>query len=798
MKPVALQWRELIWPRPMTAGDATVRLARLATDPLWPLVVFETRASKAGLRYSLGANQAAMTKVLRLMDTANTPVTVSRQPVTTVRRLVVKPRLGLLNITQLETVLPGLLDALTAADRQDEELVVQLVLGPRLAPAPPPDSSHTVTPHIWSLAGHLLGGSAAPTADDKQLMLKTATAGFQALIRLGVEAATPARRQTLVLGILGALRGLATPTARLQLDLEPARRLGAEASLTVPRWWWPLRLTPSEAVALAGLPVGSEQTDLPGLPPVHPRLLPPVKPSGTGLTVGVATAPGSSQSRAPACLRLSMDALIHHVAITGPTGTGKSVLLEHLVLDQVRAGHGAVVIEPKGDLVQDLLAAIPAERCDDVVLLDPAAQPVVGLNPLAGATSPELKADLVLHAIADLFKADIGPRSTDILHSALLTLAHTPGTSLTDLPRLLAEADFRSRLVGRVAGDPILAGFWAGWDAMTPGQQTTVAAPLMNKLRYLLLRPSIRAVLGQAEPKFDLADVFTSHKILLVPLPAATLGAEGSALLGSLVVAALWNTAQTRTLLPAKQRQPVMICLDEFQNYARLPDMADALATSRSLGVGWVLAHQFLDQLPADTKAAVAANVRSRVVFQLARADAVALAATTSGRDDKYELAPADFMALPPFNIYASLYSDGQVQPFASGRTLPPVAPLRSPRVLATQSAERYGQTTDGGDTGTPANATDATSPAETLSRPPISEPPVPAGLRRRQPKQPAASGSSDRPSGRVAPDLNVPATQTETGSQSRHATSPLRGDETAPPGSRPVITNNKAAGGRP
>jgi hypothetical protein len=212
----------------------------------------------------------------------------------------------------------------------------------------------------------------------------------------------------------------------------------------------------------------------------------------------------------------------------------------------------------------------------------------------------------------------------------------------------------------------------------------------MNKLRPLL-RPSLRAVLGQREPKFQLRQVFTERKVLLVPLRRGVIGPDAAALLGSLVVAELWQATQERAGIDPAKRHPVMVFIDEVQDYLHLPtDLADGLAQARGLGVGFTLAHQYLGQLPLAMRTAVLANARSRVVFQSSHEDAPVLA---KGHP---ELDAEDFTALGQYEVYASLFAAGRVTPYASGRTLAPSQPnVGVVDELRRASRQRYGRPLD-------------------------------------------------------------------------------------------------------
>jgi hypothetical protein len=719
---MALSWRELVFPRPMTADQAVARLRALADDPTAPLAVLEVRSRWAALGaansgraeartcFLVGAAPPDLTRVVRLLDAVALPVDLNtaRQPLFTARRLVVSTDQRPLDAEAAPASCATILAALSQANAPDEELAVQLILGRRLPSRLVPADAGSAVPLKRLLVGHPAsnptGQLSAP--DKAALTAKLASPGFAALLRLGVSAASSSRRRDLLLGLLGAYRRLEQPGVSFQLRPDRPERFGSGAMVWLP-WRWPLRANAAEATALAVLPVG--EADLPGLTPLHPRpLAPPAAypgPDSSHALVAVSTAPAC----AGAPLTRSLPALLRHTHVIGPTGTGKTVLLLNLALQDIAAGRGAVVVEPKGDLVEDLLARMPADRLSDVVLVDPLRPDgVVGLNPLsrpdaAGGRprSPELRADAVFSIFRDLFGDQLGVRSADILQASLLTLARRPDASLVQIPVLLTDPSFRRPRVAAVSGDLALGPFWAWYEGLRPGEQANVIAPLMNKLRAVIMKPSIRRVLGQTRPRFDVREVFTKGRILLAPLPANHLGEEGAALLGSLLVSQVWDAALAQAAVPPEQRRPTAIYLDEAQKFLRLDtDLADALATSRSYGVGWTLAHQYLGQLPPALREALLANARSRVVFQASPDDAAvfakaALSGQTAGVGEAERLTPADFTSLPAFQVYASLFAGGQTQPYASGRTLPPPAPSANPAELRRGSARRYGRTAE-------------------------------------------------------------------------------------------------------
>jgi len=658
-------WRQLHWPRPLDVAGPVAVMRAWGADPRSPIIVLEARANAAGVHYLIGCAGSSALAVERRLQAAVpaaqlTALTAERVPVTAAARLKLSTRHRALRTDNPEAAVRQLLGALAGAGR-GELVVLQLVLGPRRIPLAVSNHSPSSVVMPWyQVVWHGNGG----TVDGEKraaLRVKVGDHGFAATLRLGALAGTANRRRALILNLFAAIRMNEAPglQARLVPD-HPARLNNAAAP-----WRWPLRLNVVEAVALTGWPIGEQE--LPGQPPLHPKLVAPAQLAVPGdRVIGQALAPGVSGQLG----YTEVDAL-RHSWIIGPNGTGKSTLLLNLIDQDLRAGRPVVVIEPK-DLIRDLLARIPASREEDVALLDCTDPAPIGLNPLMRyGRSPELVADGLLATFQSLYGDGLGPRSTDILANCLNVLARRRDASLVMLPLLLTNAGFRRSLTQQVIqADPIAAGpFWSWFNDLSDDARSQITAPLMNKLRPLL-RPALRAVLGQREPRFNLRQVLEQRKVLLVPLQKGVLGPDTAELLGALVTAELWLAIRERAGVPAERRIPVMIYLDEVQDFLRLPtDLSDALATSRSLGAGWHLAHQYRDQLSPGMRAAFEANARSRICFQLNAADARAMASGQSA------ISPEDFSALPAYHIYAALLRGNSLQPWASGVTLPAPEP---------------------------------------------------------------------------------------------------------------------------
>lgn len=246
-----------------------------------------------------------------------------------------------------------------------------------------------------------------------------------------------------------------------------------------------------------------------------------------------------------------------HLWVVGPTGSGKSTLLLNLALQDIESGIGVGVVDPKGDLVRDLLERIPSEHQDRLVLFDPSQRErPLGLNVLD--CDKEDERELVTDSVVSIFQKTYerfwGPRTDDILRASILTLLRHPNTTLCDVPLLLLNREVRARLTKHL-DDPIgLRPFWQEYENFAEGQRAQMVGPVLNKLRSFLLRPTVRNVLGQSRSTLDLAEVMDRGGILLVNLSKGALGEESSRLLGAFIVSRLWQATLRRATRPETWR----------------------------------------------------------------------------------------------------------------------------------------------------------------------------------------------------------------------------------------------------
>jgi hypothetical protein len=347
----------------------------------------------------------------------------------------------------------------------------------------------------------------------------------------------------------------------------------------------------------------------------------------------------------------------HHTHVIGATGSGKSTLLINLILADAEAGRGVVVLDPKGDLIADVLARLPKKAGSRLVLLDPAeTERPAAWNVLdTTGRDPELVTDQLVGVFHRLYAAYWGPRTEDVLRSACLTLTRHKGTTLADVPLLLANPRYRATLTAGLDDPAGLGGFWIWYEQLSEAGQAQVIGPVMNKLRAVLTRRFAADLFGSAQSTFSLTQVLNGG-ILLARLPKGIVGDDTCRLVGSLVLAGVWQAATARASLPERRRLDAAVYVDECQNFLNLPgSLDDLLAEARGYRLSLTLAHQHLGQLPRDLADGVAANARNKVFFTVSPDDARVLA-----RHIGPYLGPEDLAHLDRYQAACRLVVDGR------------------------------------------------------------------------------------------------------------------------------------------
>ncbi|MGR6971420.1 type IV secretory system conjugative DNA transfer family protein [Streptomyces cynarae] len=689
-----LAWFELHFPHELTPADVVKALQPLAYRPLvgWfkdtPAVAFELRALPASVRYWFAVdprigNELPGQLQAQLPGLAVVPLDRPPRPVPLLAAtLHVQPPTQPLRPEMTASITAGLSEVVKTLTK-GESLVVQWVVGPA-------QSRHR-RPEAFSVTRALgLVAIAKETAEDKRLWKHKASEPlFHVRGRIGTRSPVAGRAQTIVRTVGEALQLASSPHADVRVSRPSTRSVHQLDLVTGARWSGILNA--AELAAVLGWPV--DGTDVPGTArgkeyPAPPSLLRPVEaPDQSGERVlGAGLHPGQRDL----LVTLPTESSLHHLHVVGPTGSGKSTLLNQLVHADIAAGRSVFVLEPRGDLVEAILAGVPAERRKNVVVIEPGgADKVVGFNPLAGPVEDaEQRADHLLHLFHELYDRSIGPRSNDVLLHSFIALARSNHGTLADVPVLLTNAAFRRGVLAAVNDPLVLAPFFSWYDGLSEAERQQVIAPVLNKTRAFLTRTPIRRLVGQAAPRFDVNELFQRQRIVLVNLNAGVMGDETADLIGALLLTQLWQAMQRRALLPSSHRQPAMVVVDEVQRYLRQPvDVGDMFAQARGLDVGLTVAHQHMAQLPPNLRAGLIANARNRIAFRPSTEDAAPLAAVLGGG-----LAADDLLLLGAHEAYAEVLVNRQPsEPFRIRTRQPDGRRLSDPADLRHSSRERFG-----------------------------------------------------------------------------------------------------------
>ena len=358
-----------------------------------------------------------------------------------------------------------------------------------------------------------------------------------------------------------------------------------------------------------------------------------------------------------------------HMYVIGKTGTGKSTLLETMIRQDLRNGEGLALLDPHGDLVERVLAAMPEDRMEDLIYFDvPDTVGVLGFNPLADVPprARPLAASNILEVFKKIWADSWGPRLEHILRNALLALLDQPQATFADILRLLADKDYRQRACERVA-NPQVREFWLReYESYPSGFRAESIAPVQNKVGAFLANPILRNILTKTKSDFDPRRVMDEGRILLVNLAKGKIGEDSAALLGALLVARLGLAGLGRADIPQPDRRDFHVYLDEFQTFTTL-SLANMLSELRKYHVGLVLAHQYLSQLDPQVRDAILGNAGTIISFRTGSEDAEILA-----KEFYPEIETADLVNLPNYNVYAKLMVGGTVsRPFSAGVLAP-------------------------------------------------------------------------------------------------------------------------------
>ena len=354
-----------------------------------------------------------------------------------------------------------------------------------------------------------------------------------------------------------------------------------------------------------------------------------------------------------------------HVYIIGQTGVGKTTLILSMVLEHIRKGQGVAILDPHGDLIEQLLTFIPEERMDDVILFDPGdASYPVGLNLIDWQNEDEKSflVDQFLSMLNLLYRREeMGPMFWHNVRFGLLLMMSNPNDpgTLVEFPQLLTDPNFHKRWLQYVT-DPLVRNFWEKEFPKTNYSSDQYLHYVVSKFDPFISHQLMRNIIGQRKNKIHMQNIIHHGNILLVNLSRGKLGEFNSDLLGMIVIAKLYVAAMRRASIPKDERRDFFVYVDEFQNLAT-DTVAHLLSEARKFRLNLALCNQYIAQLPIDVINAILGNVGTLVTFRVGLKDADALLPYFQPI-----LSKRDLTDQPNFHAYVRLLMDGQLtQPFS-------------------------------------------------------------------------------------------------------------------------------------
>jgi len=372
-----------------------------------------------------------------------------------------------------------------------------------------------------------------------------------------------------------------------------------------------------------------------------------------------------------------------HMYIVGKSGVGKSKLQELMIRQDIAYGHGVCVIDPHGELIEDILNFIPEERIEDVCIIDPGdVEFPSSFNPLANI-DPTFKHQLtqgLIEVLRKQFGANWTPRLEHVFRFTVLALLDYPYATMRGMISMLTDRNYRQKVVEYIEDDMVKR-FWAiefaDWSEKF---DTDAIIPLVNKLGQFLSDPMLRNIFGQKENKIDLEKIMNEQKILLINLSKGKIGEENSSFFGSMFLTKIKQAGMARAKLDPKDRPDYYLYVDEFQNVVT-QTFENILSEARKYGLNLTIAHQYVGQIIPKVHQAVLGNVGSVITFRVGGEDAVKL---------KPEFAPVfdvkDMINLAVTEFYIKMTIDGEsYDPFSAEtlKVLPPIHPSLREEIIA-------------------------------------------------------------------------------------------------------------------
>jgi len=380
-----------------------------------------------------------------------------------------------------------------------------------------------------------------------------------------------------------------------------------------------------------------------------------------------------------------------HLYIVGKTGSGKSKLLELLLIADIQNGEGCCLIDPHGDLAEEILKFVPKDRIEDVIYINPTDRDFpIGFNPLEPVESYEERQHLsrfLISIFKKLFAENWNSRMEHLIRYITLALLETPDSSILGITRMLSDTNFRQRVIKQIQ-DPVVKSFWTNEFSTSNEQFINVAAvPIMNKVGQFISNPIIRNMVGQQKNMLDFEKFMNEGKIVIINLSKGKLGEDNAALLGSMFITKIQQAALARAKIEEEKRRDFYFYVDEFQNFAT-DAFSTILSEARKYRLDLTMAHQYIAQLPEDVKATAFGNVGSLIVFPVGGDDAAYLA-----KEFTPIFTPDDMINLNVREMYIKMSVDGKLtQPFSARTINVPKPELDYATEIVDRTRVKYGR----------------------------------------------------------------------------------------------------------
>lgn len=564
------------------------------------------------------------------------------------------------------------------AVREDEVVVQQWVLAhTKREKLPATDKPIRSSSHSWAQA--LMGTTEATSDEVHDRRKKQSEQNYLAIGRIAAVAKSDQRAKALVGNVERALKSENTRAAHFKTKQIRIAKLDSTINSVATPILMTAQFTISEVTPLIAWPIG--QPYVPGLDRRSTRHLPATESiPRTGRVLGTSTMPGGERA-----LAQSYKAATMHSFLAGGSGTGKTTLMVNMIRQDIQQGHGVIIIEYDGDLLNRSLNHVPPDRLNDLIMIDfsnPRSH--VGLN-LLDIDSPGSVANKLITLFETIYPDTKSINTRKILSHAILALAHVEGATVADIVPLVNPKTPRdeawAREVDKRVYDREVIEFFKDW-RREKAKSAKALEPLENRMWEILLPLESRNFFNHSTSSFRPAEVITDNKLLFVNL--AGVPQQVASVIGSLLVSAIWDAARDN-----QPERANFLYVDEAQLFSHLDaEFIDMLATARKRNLGLVLATQYVERLGLGVQDAIAANARTKIIFQSGPKSA-----HLHQRDfgDK-QVTPDHFQNLKAYNALARIMTDSGVSAPVTMQTQPEPNGYGLSRQAVDMSYRKYGR----------------------------------------------------------------------------------------------------------